>query len=344
VGSFDPTNAATYTFNLTALQLPYNEQAVCLAELGTNLMVGGSSNRIFPWDRVSTSFAYPIFVAENFISQMVTANTTMYIFAGSRGNIYQTHGSNCSLLIKFPDQLADLSLNATKSLPTYWFRSAIYHRNKLYFSIYVLSNGQGSSTPDGSAISGIWCYDLDLKNLTRPYTFSFGTANTQEGYARQIIPLQPVVNLINDQAVYSLAGQAFAAAWKRMDGSSSLTYGVDGFYVSSSSSTPAATPYAAGESFVDTEFIRAGTFLSQRTFENIEFLLYQGLVSGESVAISYRTSYSGTFTTVGTTTSVGAIADVYPLNFEGIQIVQFRIVTTSITQGSYVRLKEIRLR
>ena len=46
--TFDPTDSTTYTANSEALILPEGETAICLSELGTNLLIGGKKNFIYP--------------------------------------------------------------------------------------------------------------------------------------------------------------------------------------------------------------------------------------------------------------------------------------------------------
>lgn len=98
---FDPTNSATFTYNSQALDLPQNEIAQCLEELGTNLLIGGNTyNKIYPWDRISDSFELPISVPETSIKRMKNIGEVIYILAGTWGNIYKTQGSYISSDVK----------------------------------------------------------------------------------------------------------------------------------------------------------------------------------------------------------------------------------------------------
>ena len=90
--TFDPTNTATFTYNAkpynaNALAIPSYDSAISLAELGVNLLVGGTQNAIYPWNRIATTYSYPIICSETFMNRMVTANNNVFIFTGQiQGN------------------------------------------------------------------------------------------------------------------------------------------------------------------------------------------------------------------------------------------------------------------
>ena len=87
--SFDPTNTGTYDFNIAILNLPVTETALSLAEVGggntpqSTLLIGGAGNAIYPWDKLSSSFALPIYVADGYIAKMISVNQNAFIFPGN---------------------------------------------------------------------------------------------------------------------------------------------------------------------------------------------------------------------------------------------------------------------
>ena len=101
---FVPTTLSTYVFDQTSV-LPFTDSAQCLAPLGNNLLIGGRNNIIYPWDTFSQLPSFPILVAESNIQKMVTVNTNTFIFAGNRGRIYYTNGTNAQLYKKIPDHI-----------------------------------------------------------------------------------------------------------------------------------------------------------------------------------------------------------------------------------------------
>jgi len=306
--SFDPTDSTTYTFNIDALALPPEDTATCLAQLGVNLLVGGINNFVYPWDRVSTSFSYPLVIAESFISCIVSTNSTAYIFAGQRGRIYMTNGSNVDLFKKFPDSLSNIVE------PYYSWDWAIYYKNQLYFSIFATNNSSVSI----DNFAGVWAIDLNTDALRLSNSLSFGTYT---GRVRTLLPMGQ--GFPTGDGIYS--------AWV-----SGATTGID--YTS-------ATPYTNYESRIDSDIIPVGGFLTKNTFSNIEFKLAKPLVSGEKVKLSQRSNLTDSFVQIGETTTAGLLSDSYTMNFENVQWLQIRAETSSTASTpSYVPLMEIRFR
>ncbi len=307
--TFDPTSAPTYTFSISALALPAYDTATCLAQLGVNLLVGGALAYVYPWDRVSTSFNYPLIVAESFVKCIVSTNSTAYVFAGQRGRIYITNGSNIDLFAKFPDDISN-TVN-----PYYSWGWAIYLKNQLFFSLSVKTNS-------GTTISnyaGVWAYNLepDKKSLRLSNSLSYGT---YVGTVPVLVPMGAILP----------TGEGIYAGW--LNGTGGIDY-------------TSANPYSNFEARIDTEIIPVGTFLSPDTFSNIEFKLAKPLVTGESIRLSQRSNLTDSFTVIGTTTTAGLLSDVYPANFENVQWLQIRIESSSTaTTPSYVPLLEVRLR
>lgn len=307
--TFDPTNTATYTWNQKALSLPYIDTAQCLEELNTNLLVGGIYNFIYPWDRISTSFKYPILIAEKGVTRLLTVNTNTFIFAGSRGRIFVTNGSQANLYKKMPDHILGIE-------PSFTFYSVGYNKNQIYFGIRAKNNAGTITT----AYAGLWAIDIDTESLRAVTLQSTTTATVTAMWSNP----------------YSTTGFGLATAWKTVNSSDvTQTAGID---------TSTSSPYTTYTSYIDTEMVPIGQFLNKATFNNLEFKLSTPLVSGEGIKISYRTNKTESFTLIGETTAA-VLSDAYTPNFEGCQWIQLRIETKSTsTNPSFVRLTEIRLR
>ena len=111
---FDPANAATYTYNNQALDLPNGETAYWLETLGTRLLVSANtSDKIYPWDRISDSFYLPLTVPEKEVWKIKNLGNIVYIQAGRNGNIYQTQGSYVRLFKKIPLSVINNSAKTT---------------------------------------------------------------------------------------------------------------------------------------------------------------------------------------------------------------------------------------
>jgi hypothetical protein len=304
---FNPATPATYTYNTSALGLPTFDVATCLAQLGSSLLVGGILNYIYPWDRVATSFNYPLICAENYTKCIVAMNSSAYIFAGNRGRIYITNGANIDLFKKFPD-----SLSGTVD-PYYNWGWSIYWKNKLYFTIDCTANTFSTVI---SNFAGVWALDIASKTLILSNSLSYGT------YAGSVPTLTNMGSI-------SPTGDGIYAFW------SNTTGGID---------YTGASPYTNFETRIDTDIIPVGSFLTHATFGNIEYKLGKALVAGESVRLSYRTNLTDAFTTIFTSTAL-QLSDYSLMNFEGVQWLQIRYEASSTASSpSYVLLKEIRLR
>lgn len=306
--TFNPATSSTYTFNATALGLPSYDYAHCLAQLGTLLLVGGIQNNVYPWDRISTSFNYPLIVAESYISRIVSSNANAYIFAGVRGRIYITNGANVQIFKKFPDQIA-----STEN-PYYRWGDALYFRNQLYFGISGRTNGNTAI----NNFAGMWAIDLDTEVLYMASPLSY---NTYTGTVPVLIPM----------GVPNALGLAVYIGWLNTTG---------GFDYS------AGTPYTNYQSYIDTDIIPVGTYYDVSTDMQIEYKLSKPLVSGEGVKIYWRGNLTDSFTQVTSVTSVtGAISGAGQVNFQKQQWVQLRVALSSTASSpSYTKLREIRMR
>lgn len=308
--TFDPATSATYTFNPAALSLPSYDSAQCLAQLGPALLTGGISFFIYPWDRTSTSYTYPLVCAESNIVRIVGTNASGYVFAGNRGRIYITNGANIQLYKKFPDQIS-----GTEN-PYYGWSDAMYMRNQMYFSLYATTNA-------GVAINnfcGVWGMDLDNGALYLANELSF------DNYTGTVPVLLPMT-------LTAPSGNAIWAAW--INGSA-----VNGFDYGSTA------PYSNYEAYIDTDIIPIGTYYESHTNIQVEYKLSKPLITGEGVQISWRGSLADSFTPIpGITAVTGQLSGASSVNFQKQQWVQFRIqLSSTVTTPSFTRLRELRLR
>lgn len=117
---FVPGTPATYNHNATALDTPQGEVLEHIEEHGTNLLIAGSTyNKIYPWDRLSDSFGLPIEVPENIVKRLQNIGGTVYILAGTKGNIYTTQGTYARHFVKIPDYLVNNSGTLQSNIVTW---------------------------------------------------------------------------------------------------------------------------------------------------------------------------------------------------------------------------------
>lgn len=332
---FDPTNGTTYTFAASALLIPQNDTANCLAYLGTNLLIGGTYQFIYSWDRVLVNQYDLILLSENNVHKMLTADTNVYIFCGTRGRIYYTNGSQANLYKKISDYVSGLIE------PYFVWGGAMFNRNQLYFGFTAISPQSNSVS---NTCGGVWAIDLGTQS-----TFAYGgtpsgalrlvnklSYDTYAGYLSAIIPFRTSTSISN---IVTYDTWSYFAGW--WDGTSTFGLDVLGALVNN-----LATAYSNYEPYIDTEMIPVGTFYDKKTFSQIEWKTSIALGTNEAVRISYRTNLSDSFTVVGTSTGTvsGTLSDGLPVNFEKSQWLQLRVELLGSTSQSLVRLHELRFR
>lgn len=321
--AFDPTNAATYAYSIVKLALPVNDVAISLAEVGSGssgsstLLIGGQFNAIYPWDKVSSSFGLPIYVADQYIQNMVSANQNAFIFpgkqggsaAGGRGRIYVTNGSQATLFFKMPDYVFG------EQDPYYGWGDAIFHRNNLIFSCSVIKN----STASVLFAAEVYAIDFDTKAFR---AISDIPANaTGKACANCLI------------STYNLSqiGFGYILAWDDFGSAPGIGY--------------SGTTAGVGTAAFTTDLIPVGTFLQKTTNSQIEYKLRSPLQSGETISIvPVIDGTTGTALTFSPTVTTGAISGVAPVTFQGAQWLQFQVSMTGNSATSGVRLREIRIR
>lgn len=316
--AFDPTNGATYSYTTTKLQLPVTDEALSLAEVGSGntpssiLLIGGSLNAIYPWDKVSSTFALPIYVADSYIKNLVSANQSAFIFPGNvggRGRIYITNGSQATLFFKIPDYLFNVSD------PYYVWGDAIFHRNNLLFGCFVVSNATSATVLPSD---NIWAIDLETKafrSVSRLFTASL------KGNAKCLIAATNP----------NTAGLSYIVGWDDDDS------GVPGIGYS-------GTTAGIGSGDILTDRIAVGSLMMKKTFSQVEYKLSTPLESGESISASIRTDNDSQNLVFSPTPGTGQISGVAPVSVEKSQWWQVDITLTGNSPTSGCRLREIRIR
>lgn len=335
--TFDPANAATYTYTATALIIPVGDAVNCIDQLGSSLIIGGMSNVVYTWDRFSVNSSgvatyVPTLLPEATTARIIVVNSNAYIFAGNRGRIYQSNGANVQLYQKMPDHLSGTVE------PYFVWGGAVYSRNQLYFSCSAIS------TADGTAIAqygGIWAISTDTNALRLTNRLSYGTYG---GMAIELAQNFSDTTVPGTSAGLGFSQVSLVSSW--FDGST--TYGSD--YVST---TP--VPYTNYEAYIDSDMIPVGTFLNPNTDAQVEYKLAVPMVAGEGLKLAYRQDFSQSFTTITTTSRptgeftsadvLNGIAGIIPVNFQKSQWIQIRVsMKSTASSPSYVRLRELRIR
>lgn len=325
---FNPSVGGTWTPQTITAVMPVNEVGQCLAFVNTFLLVGGLNNIIYPWDILATDNTYStplIMLPETGIANIVTVGNNGYIFAGNRGNIYITNGSQASPYKKVPDHISG------QIEPLFTWGGATFNKKRLYFGIQA-TNQAGGTMP---AYGGVWCIDLDSGALWNCNQLSYGT---YEGYTSAI----GVVGNSGVDGASPSVGYGLVMGWS--DGVSP-TYGVD---------ISIASPYTGGQSWITSDLIPVGTLLQLMTPTQVELKLSTPLVSGESIQIkigSYLDMSYASFVSVGTMTYSATGQNLawnsssnggFPI--ENLQWCILQAILTSVASNpSYNRITELRI-
>lgn len=330
---FDPTNTNTYVLTDTAVTVPITDRVICMAELSSNIYIGGISSYIYVWNKLSPGFDQIMRVAEKYIRKIVASDQNLFVFCGNRGRIYISNGATCDIWKKIPDYVTGV-VN-----PYIIWNDASFSRNQLYFSFTAKKNDDTQLT----SVNGAWGIDISTQALRM---VNRTTHTTYEGVSPMVVEMPLPSTFTSTQVV----GSGLVIGWHI----GTTTYGID---------RPYTEPYTNNEAYMETEMIPVGTYLDPFSPSQIEWKTAVPLGANgtaETIKISWRpnlnsafveignTSATGTTvtgTTTGTTQNASAISDYYQANFEKAQWIQLKIeLSSNATTPTYNRLTELRIR
>lgn len=259
--TFDPTNAATYTYNSQALDLPAGYSIIALAEQRQYLAILAKNEdekkvKVFLWDRVSASYVYPLDLNESNAYSMINAYGTLVIHAG-RGKFYKTDGINVSFLGQIPETLLNLRIDAEISPIA---NSMMVFKDRIFFTIK-------------SSVAGPICavYSITLDGrITIENTISTGNSNST----------------VIMGALFPISQVAYLVGWKD---TTSGTQGADIYDTNAR--------YTSGAYFI-TDFYRIGDPLFPYTFSSAMVDLANNLATGQSITLEYRYNNNDDWTTI----------------------------------------------
>jgi hypothetical protein len=323
--------APTATLTNVALDLPEQTYVVTMAELGKYLMIGTTSAptwatrnnykkaAIYLWDRVSTSFNLPIQINENSIQQMFSDNNKLYVTAGIKGNLYVTDSTNYTLLKKIPWN-ADRPSGAFCQM----YPNAIAMNNNGNLLIGTSTYTDSYTGGDNASKHGI--YEIDLKSGNYAVVLKTIPNNGDTG-ASVALTIGCINPGSDDTTVFG---------W-----SSGTSYGLD---------TTDSKMYTSYTAVIESQLYQVGTRLNRHVpYQNLEFTLQKGLVSGQAIRISYRQNASTSYTVLGTfdyATLGGVISHNTKCPIDDAENLQFKIELTqptTATAGQNINLMNVKV-
>jgi hypothetical protein len=334
VGTFNPATPATYSFTSQFLdtKIP-NTNIVCLSELGTYLACGTrmgtaaiSPNKkadIYFWNSnlAADQFTTKVSLQEGGIRAMFNDGNTLYVQAGSAGNIYLVNQYQQFARIK---KLNFLGLNDNFGTNVFTFNGAMTKcQNEL---IWGTSTGTTNISPLG--VMGI-SLDDDPNN---PYPM----------YLR---------NLQSDGADGSL-GSISIGALLAIDNNAVLIGRAGGIDVVGMAAGGNGARYTSYSAYLESQLYPTGTTLNNRSFSTIEFSLDKPLTAGQGVRLKYRKTLADPWTTITSEkcptgvldfTSLGSVISYsMPALISDSEYVQVRCELTS-TDTTSPELRAVRL-
>lgn len=328
---FDPTNATTYSITNDAVQVPDSDEATCIAELGSNLLIGGQRSFIYVWDKISLGFTGLLNIPDVFTYAIVAASQNAYAFSGNRGRIYITNGSGIDLYKKVSDYVTGLS-NASfgSQSPFIQWQDANFSRNQLIFGFNSFNAGGAQE----NTTAGAWAIDLDtdaMRLLQKTTNTTLSGSGDYAGLTAMVVEQPPPTS----GQFSTVKGQELAVGWS--DPTNAL-YGVD---------VGNSVPYSNWEAYIETDMIPIGTYLDPFTGSQIEWKVSAPLLFAEGVRISFRPSFDVAYAVVKETTGKpGIVSDVFKVNFQKSQWGQFLIELKGEGDSSatFTRFTELRIR
>lgn len=320
--NFVYTDSGTYTQNTAVLDLPEDSPIVDIEELDTKLMIA-AGNKIYPWDRTSSTFNLALVISEGTVNSLVTGNGLLYINAGKRCSFLVTNGSDVRLLKELPTHLFFEGVNITA---TVYPNASMFKDNKVYFGI------SSFGTFTGTYQYGVWSYHTltgALVQESKPSTNDVSATSVQI----EIGALWGSVNITNTIECYYMG-------FRIVDSTNGNSYGIDEIGASRYTKTDVFT------SWIVTPLYLVGTRNNPRNFSVVSWTVGKELSSTSNVKISWRKNLTDTFTAVREWDTSGAF-HTYDYNiisgYEQLPVKNAQTIQLKIEISKNVELLEVTL-
>lgn len=329
--TFNPTNSATYTFNINAIPLAQYYRTKCLQDLGQYLAIGtwqGSnpadikSADVFMYNRATLTLGIPLQMNENGVNSMLAHDNRLYVQAGITGKIFLCNTTSFSELVQVPNYCCNLDSGAGMFV---YPKAMCVHRGKLLFGLSIISGNPANI--------GVWGYQLATPTekegaLTLEYTISTGN----DGSAA----------LLQIGSLLSTTSQSLLIGWNDQAGTyQGITthFGIDQVNVLRVYDLNAQGQY---QGVIETQLFQVGEAYANRTMQSLEEYLSKELTVNQGIQVWWRRSLSESWTLLDTFTTIGQLArNVGAAAITGCVFLQFQIRLWAGSQPSGPELKRI---
>lgn len=320
--TFNPADNTTFSPDSysSALDLPDGYTSIWLEDYGSILAIAatrGNKSYIFPWDRVSSSFQFPVEIPETTIQSLLNLNNVLYVMTNSKAAIYATNLSSVSLVKRIPNHLTlatypvngNLSIGASQRMG-----------GKIYLGL------RAGTTTSGN--TGVYVLDPATGIMKLANTLSSGI--TTSG---QVVSFIGQRGQFNDGTPYYFLCSYDATS----PNSGAIDYNTTSQY-----------PYGNYESQIISPIYQVSTDVFETTPLTRAIFYFQiPLGVGDAIKLEYRKYDTQAWTELGEITGNTAKADQSPMVDMGFHIditqVQFRVSlkSTNVSTATFVRLKKI---
>lgn len=311
-GTFDGTTGTVSSATVGTLQ---SEVVIkCMTDFTKRFIavgIKGNNNvpaqaQLFAYDRTTTFMEERVDLKEDGVNSLLAVGTTLYVQAGTTGNLYTTNFSKFQLLRSF-EQLQVVQIGSLDADYVQRPSMVIYPDAMKYVDgeiVFGLSYGTGGSRPKGLGI-----YGLKNGRLYHKATVSDDNDGT-DGIVR-IGSIMPQGNQGD-----------FYFGWE-----SNGSFGIDGVNL-------LGNFYAAYKTYARSQFYIVGDTKSPHSFSHVQFLFAEPPSGSQGIKIKYRNTKTADFTTAGFWTVDEATGSKalgtnhyaeFPLPIAQERIVQFQI-------------------
>lgn len=294
-----PVSVCVATYSDNVLDLPQDEEAISIVELGNRLLIGTQSSKlnpkyitqanIYPWDMVSSSYSLPVSINENGINTMVSKDNLAYVSAGLSGNIYVTNGTTYRLLTTLKTTTKDR-----------YGSTSYVKKNAIAFNkqgrLLIGTSTFSDTTPNTSTYQGIWEIDIKTGNNHLAYTVpsgEYGQNNSLEiGYLYSYN--EDISFGYKDNTTYNTCASNFRLQ--------SLCLFESPLYIT-------------------------GDYQNKKTFNELQWLFVKPMQTGQSIKIYYRNGLEDTWTLIHTSTSdhVGKYSTIDKAKIANSEVIQIKV-------------------
>lgn len=291
--TFNPSDTSTFSIAVDAMESQYSAglgYITTINELGEFLIMGTASNDVYFWQRSTLQPNYILPMPEKKTSKIIVIGSNIYAFNGRNGNCYQITTNDYAPLFSIPEQIVEKQYTADTGLSesrlTVDVNDARVYNNEIVFAI------------EFNGYNYLMSYNPNTKALIKKNVSSYGELLTDSALTGRIYTI-----IVNNENILISTSKRAAGVY---------TYAVESYYSEETNLSAYLRVYDNYESQITTGLISIGDINNKKTFRNIRLGLTRALASGHGVKIEYRTSDTGSWTTLKTLdyTTYGAVKDI----------------------------------